>query len=100
MDLLLTSALRELCHDSAEAYSRYIVDVQDVSIVRDSGLALLLMLKRLANRTGATLYVINGSADLMHRCLKLGIQSASLNPGGANQSGSAGGAVEHPRLCR
>jgi len=76
MDLLLTSALREFCHDTAEAYSRYIVDVQDVSIVRDSGLALLLMLKRLANRTGATLHVVNGKPDLMHRCLKLGIQSA------------------------
>ena len=78
MDLLLTSALRECCHDTATDYSRYIVDFQDVSIVRDSGLALLLMLKRLANRTGATLHVINGNTDLMHRCYKLGIQSASL----------------------
>jgi anti-anti-sigma factor len=75
MDLLLTSALREFCHDTAAAYSRYIVDLQDVSIVRDSGLALLLMLKRLANRTGATVHVINGSSELMRRCLKLGIQS-------------------------
>jgi hypothetical protein len=31
------------------------------------------MLKRLASRTGATLHVTNGSAELMHRCLKLGI---------------------------
>ena len=76
MDLLLTSALREFCHDTAAAYSRYIIDFQDVSIVRDSGLALLLMLKRLTNRAGATLHVINGNTDLMHRCLKLGIQSA------------------------
>jgi anti-anti-sigma regulatory factor len=73
MDLRLTSALREYCHDTGVAYSRYIVDFQDVSIVRDSGLGLLLMLKRLANRAGATLYVINGNTDLMHRCLKLGI---------------------------
>jgi len=76
MDLLLTSALREFCHDTAAAYSRYIIDFQDVSIVRDSGLALLLMLKRLTSRTGATLHVINGNTDLMRRCLKLGIQSA------------------------
>ena len=76
MDLLLTWALRECCQDAAAAYSRYIVDLKDVSIVRDSGLALLLMLKRLANRTGATLHVINGSSDLMRRCLKLGIHPA------------------------
>jgi anti-anti-sigma regulatory factor len=73
MDLLLTSALRDFCHGTGAVYRRYIVDLRDVSIVRDSGLALLLMLKRLASRTGATLHVINGSTDLMHRCLKLGI---------------------------
>ena len=73
MDLRLTSALREYCHDTGVAYSRYIVDFRNVSIVRDSGLALLLMLKRLANRAGATLHVINGNTDMMHRCLKLGI---------------------------
>jgi anti-anti-sigma regulatory factor len=73
MDLLLTSALRDFCHGTGAVYRRYIVDLRDVSIVRDSGLALLLMLKRLASRTGATLHVTNGSAELMHRCLKLGI---------------------------
>jgi anti-anti-sigma regulatory factor len=73
MDLLLTSALREFCHETGAVYRRYIIDLQDVSIVRDSGLALLLMLKRLASRTGATLHVINGSTDLMRRCLRLGI---------------------------
>jgi anti-anti-sigma regulatory factor len=73
MDLLLTSALREFCQETGAAYRRYIVDLRDVSIVRDSGLALLLMLKRLANRTGATLHVINGSTDLMRRCVRLGI---------------------------
>jgi len=76
MDLLLTSPLREFCHDTGAAYRRYIVDFQDVSIVRDSGLALLLMLKRLVARTGATLHVTNGTADLMRRCLKLGIKPA------------------------
>ena len=76
MDLLLTSALRESCYDTGAAYRRYIVDFQDVSIVRDSGLALLLMLKRWANRAGARLYVINGSSDLMRRCFSLGIRSA------------------------
>ena len=73
MDLRLTSALSEYCHDTGVAYSRYIVDFRNVSIVRDSGLALLLMLKRLVNRSGATLHVINGNAELMYRCLKLGI---------------------------
>jgi len=73
MDLLLTSALKEFCQGRAAAYSRYIVDLQDVSIVRDSGLALLLMLKRLANRTGATLHVTNGNSELMRRCVRLGI---------------------------
>jgi len=73
MDLRLTSALREYCHETGVTYSCYIVDFRNVSIVRDSGLALLLMLKRLANRAGATLRVINGNTDLMHRCLKLGI---------------------------
>jgi anti-anti-sigma regulatory factor len=76
MDLLLTSALRESCYDTGTAYRRYIVDFQDVSIVRDSGLALLLMLKRWANRAGARLYVINGSSDLMRRCFSLGIRPA------------------------
>lgn len=73
LDLRLTSALSEYCHDTGVAYSRYIVDFRNVSIVRDSGLALLLMLKRLVNRSGATLQVINGNTDLMCRCLKLGI---------------------------
>jgi anti-anti-sigma regulatory factor len=76
MDLLLTMALREYCHDTGAAYRRYIVDFQDVGIVRDSGLALLLMLKRWANRAGATLCVINGNRDLMHRCISLGIGPA------------------------
>jgi anti-anti-sigma regulatory factor len=76
MDLLLTLALRESCHDTGKAYRRYIVDFQDVSIVRDSGLALLLMLKRWASRAGAKLYVVNGSSDLMRRCLSLGIRPA------------------------
>jgi len=76
MDLLLTSALREFCHDTGTAYRRYIVDFQDVSIVRDSGLALLLMLKRGLSHTGATLHVTNGTRDLMLRCLKLGIKPA------------------------
>ena len=76
MDLMLTSALRESCYDTGTTYHRYIVDFQDVSIVRDSGLALLLMLKRWANRAGAKLYVINGSSDLMRRCLSLGIRPA------------------------
>ena len=73
MDLRLTSALSEYCHDTGVAYSRYIVDCRNVSIVRDSGLALLLMLKRLVNRGGGTLHVINGNPDLMFRCIKLGI---------------------------
>lgn len=76
MDLLLTSALRESCHDTGTAYQRFIVDFQDVSVVRDSGFALLLMLKRWANRAGAKLYVVNGSSELMRRCLSLGIQPA------------------------
>ena len=76
MDLLLTSALREFCHGTGNVYRRYIVDLRDVSIVRDSGLALLLMLKRLVSRTGATLHVINGNTDLMRRCLRLGISPA------------------------
>jgi anti-anti-sigma regulatory factor len=77
MDLLLTMALREYCHDTgAAAYRRYIIDFQDVSIVRDSGLALLLMLKRWANRAGATLCVINGNRALMRRCVSLGIGPA------------------------
>lgn len=76
MDLRLTCALSEYCHETGVAYSRYIVDFRNVSIVRDSGLALLLMLKRLVNRGGGTLHVINGDTDLMYRCLKLGIQAA------------------------
>jgi len=76
MDLLLTSALRESCYDAGATYHRYIVDFQDVGIVRDSGLALLLMLKRWANRAGAKLYVVNGSSELMRRCLSLGIRPA------------------------
>ena len=76
MDLLLTMALREHCHDTGAVYRRYIVDFQDVGIVRDSGLALLLMLKRWANRAGASLCVINGHRDLMHRCISLGIGPA------------------------
>ncbi|MGD8617723.1 MAG: hypothetical protein PVH54_00890 [Gammaproteobacteria bacterium] len=76
MDLLLTSALRDFCHGTGAVYRRYIVDLRDVSIVRDSGLALLLMLKRLASRTGATLHVTNGNTDLMRRCLSLGIKPA------------------------
>ena len=73
MDLLLTMPLREYCQNSGAAYRSYIVDFQNVSIVRDSGLALLLMLKRWANRAGATLCVINGNRDLMRRCFSLGI---------------------------
>ena len=76
MDLLLTMALREHCDDTGPAYRRYIVDFQNVSIVRDSGLALLLMLKRWATRAGATLCVINGNRDLMRRCISLGIGPA------------------------
>ncbi|MGB5179287.1 MAG: hypothetical protein WBP44_11220 [Gammaproteobacteria bacterium] len=76
MDLRLTSALRESCHDTGKVYRRYIVDFREVGIVRDSGLALLLMLKRWANRAGAKLYVVNGSSDLMCRCLSLGIRTA------------------------
>ena len=76
MDLLLTMPLREHCHDTGTTYRRYIVDFQDVGIVRDSGLALLLMLKRWANRAGATLCVINGNRDLMRRCISLGIGPA------------------------
>ena len=76
MDLLLTMALREYCPDTGATYRRYIVDFQNVSIVRDSGLALLLMLKRWANRAGATLCVINGNRDLMRRCISLGIGPA------------------------
>ena len=76
MDLLLTSALRDFCHGTGTVYRRYIVDLRDVSIVRDSGLALLLMLKRLAGRSGATLHVANGNTDLMQRCLSLGIKPA------------------------
>lgn len=76
MDLLLTSALRDFCHGTNAVYRRYIVDLRDVSVVRDSGLALLLMLKRLAGRTGATLHVTNGDTDLMQRCRRLGIKPA------------------------
>jgi len=75
-DLLLTLALRESCHDSGTTYRRYIVDFKHVSIVRDSGLALLLMLKRWASRAGARLYVVNGDRELMNRCLTLGIRPA------------------------
>jgi anti-anti-sigma regulatory factor len=76
MDLLLTMPLRNYCHNPGAAYRSYIIDFQNVSIVRDSGLALLLMLKRLANRAGATLSVINGNRDLMRRCFSLGIGPA------------------------
>lgn len=76
MDLMLTSALRDFCSERGAVYRRYIFDLQDVSIVRDSGLALLLMLKRLLGRTGATLQVINANSDMMRRCLKLGIAAA------------------------
>jgi len=77
MDLLLTLPLREYCHNSGAAYRSYIVDFQHVGIVRDSGLALLLMLKRWANRAGASLSVINGNRDLMRRCFSLGIGPAA-----------------------
>lgn len=75
MDLLLTSALRESYVDAGRAYRHYVVDFQEVSIVRDSGLALLLMLKRWTSLAGARLYVINGNSDLMRRCHLLGIQT-------------------------
>ena len=81
LDLLLTLALRESCHDTGAAYRRYIVDFQQVSVVRDSGFALLLMLKRWANQAGATLYAINGNSELMHRCFSLGIQMARRDAG-------------------
>jgi ABC-type transporter Mla MlaB component len=74
LDLMLTSALKGCCQDSSSSYRRYIIDLQNVSIVRDSGLALLLMLKRLTGRTGATLNVINGTKSLKSRCIKLGIK--------------------------
>ena len=73
MDLRLTSALRDYCDDSGATYDRYIVDLQQVSVVRDSGLGVLLMLKRLANRAGASLKVINVNAALTRQCIKLGI---------------------------
>ena len=73
LDLMLTSELRGCCQDSGSKYRRYIIDLQNVSIVRDSGLALLLMLNRLTSRTGATLNVVNGSTSLKSRCIKLGI---------------------------
>lgn len=76
LDLLLTLALRESCYDTGKVYRRYIVDFQEVSRVRDSGFALLLLLKRWANRAGAKLYAVNGSSDLMGRCLSLGIRPA------------------------
>ena len=76
MDLLLTTALRDFCHGTGEVYRRYIVDLREVSIVRDSGLALLLMLKRLVSRTGATLHVISSNSELMRRCIRLGISPA------------------------
>ena len=76
MDLLLTIPLREYCHNSGAAYRSYIVDLQNVGIVRDSGLALLLMLKRWANRAGASLSVINRNRELMRRCFSLGIGPA------------------------
>ncbi|MGB5473549.1 MAG: hypothetical protein WBQ78_08730 [Gammaproteobacteria bacterium] len=81
LDLLLTLALRESCHDTGAAYHRYIVDFQQVSVVRDSGFALLLMLKRWANQADATLYAINGNRELMHRCLTLGIRLARRDAG-------------------
>lgn len=74
LDLMLTSALRGFCQGSGLTYRRYIIDLQNVSVVRDSGLALLLMLKRLTSRTGATLNVINATKSLKSRCVKLGIK--------------------------
>ena len=74
LDLMLTSALKGYCQDSGSSYRRYIIDLQNVSVVRDSGLALLLMLQRLTRRTGATLDVVNGTKSLKSRCIKLGIR--------------------------
>ncbi len=74
LDLMLTTALRGICQDVDAPYRHYIVDLQNVSVVRDSGLALLIMLKHLTCRRGATLQIINGSAGLMSRCVQLGIK--------------------------
>jgi ABC-type transporter Mla MlaB component len=76
LDLMLTSALNGCCQNSGSRYQRFIIDLQNVSIVRDSGLALLLMLQHLTSRTGATLNVINGTKSLKNRCIKLGIKPA------------------------
>jgi hypothetical protein len=75
MDLLLTAAPRGSYCDAGRAYRHNVVDCREVSTVRDSGLALLLMLKRWTSLDGARLYVINGSSDPMCRYHLLGIQT-------------------------
>jgi ABC-type transporter Mla MlaB component len=73
LDFRLASIFGEICHQPSAAYTRYVVDLTDVNIVRDSGLALLLMLNRWATIAGVTMSVINGSFDLVRRCKQIGI---------------------------
>lgn len=72
-DLSIGFALWQYCRPEERRYHGYIIDLAQVSDLRDSGLSWLLMFTRWAKGSGVRVRVVNVSPEDRQRCAELGI---------------------------
>ncbi|MGH8536070.1 MAG: STAS domain-containing protein [Gammaproteobacteria bacterium] len=72
-DMSLGFALWQYCEPDRNRHESYIVDLADVTDMRDSGLGWLVMLRQWARRSGARVRVIHARPAIAYRLLTAGI---------------------------
>lgn len=79
LDISLANPLRHILSTGGGVSTEYVIDLDRVNEVFDSGLALLLMLHRRLNRDGANLRIINCSPEIARRCESIGMKVDELD---------------------
>lgn len=72
-DLSLGFALWQYCEPDRNRHENYIIDLAEVTDMRDSGLGWLIMLRQWARRSGARVRVVHARPAIAYRLLTAGI---------------------------
>lgn len=72
-DLSHGFALWQYCEPDRNRHESYIIDLADVTDMRDSGLGWLVMLRQWARRSGARVRVVHARPAIAYRLLAAGI---------------------------
>ena len=72
-DLSLGFALWQYCEPDRNRHENYIIDLADVTDMRDSGLGWLIMFCQWARRSGARVCVVHARPAIAYRLLAAGI---------------------------